>query len=252
MGFDVAPDAYERFMGAYAARLAPQLADLAEVHAGQRALDVGCGPGALTSELVERLGPGAVAAVDPSPPFVDAVRERRPGVEAAVAAAEALPFDDGAFDVVLAQLVVAFMTDPVAGLGEMRRVTRAGGLVAACVWDHAGGRAPLTACWRAVATIDPEARDESAVAGGRRGHLVELFRAARLTDIEDTALPARVRHASFAEWWEPYTLGVGPAGAYVAGLDPARRAELREACRRQLPDGPFTVEAQAWAVRGRP
>ena len=252
MGFDVAADAYERFMGAYAAQLSPQLADLAEVRPGQRALDVGCGPGALTGELVERLGPGAVAAVDPSAPFVAAVRERLPGVEASVAAAEALPFDDGAFDVVLAQLVVAFMTDPVAGLREMRRVTRPGGVTAACVWDHAGHQAPLTVFWRAVASIDPDARDESDLAGARDGHLVELFRTAGLREIEDTALPARVDHASFEAWWEPYTLGVGPAGAYVAGLDGARRAQLRDRCRELLPEARFTLAARAWAARGRP
>src|SRR4051794_15737642 len=116
MSFDVAADAYDRFMGRYSQPLAPQLADLAEVGAGQRALDVGCGPGALVSELVARLGADAVAAVDPSEPFVQAARRRHEGVEVAVAGAEDLPFDDDAFDVALAQLVVSFMSDPVAGL----------------------------------------------------------------------------------------------------------------------------------------
>lgn len=144
------------------------------------------------------------------------------------------------------------MTDPMAGLREMRRVTRPGGVTAACVWDHAGHQAPLTAFWQAVASVDPEARDESAQAGAREGHLAELFRTAGLRDIEDTALPARVRYASFEAWWEPYTLGVGPAGAYVAGLDGARRAQLRDRCRELLPDAPFTLAARAWAARGRP
>lgn len=252
MGFDVAADAYDRFMGRYSDQLAPQLADLAGVRAGQRALDVGCGPGALTRELVTRLGPGAVAAVDPSAPFVAAVRERHRGVETRLAAAEDLPFADGAFDAVLAQLVVHFMMDPVAGLREMGRVTRAGGVVAACVWDHAGEQAPPTVFWRAVRTRDPRARDESGLAGAREGHLAELFAAAGLREIEHTALAVRVRYASFEEWWEPYTLGVGPAGGYVAGLDPAFRVELRERCRRLLPQAPFTLAPRAWAARGRP
>src|SRR5690606_26054532 len=113
------------------------------------------GPGALTTELVRRLGAGAVAAVDPAPRFVETAREQHPGVAVAAAGAEALPFADDAFDVTLAQLVVPFLDDPAGGLAEMRRVTRPGGRVAACVWDHAGGRGPLSAFWRAVREIEP-------------------------------------------------------------------------------------------------
>jgi SAM-dependent methyltransferase len=249
--FDVAADAYDRFMGRYSRSLSPQLADLAGVRAGQRALDVGCGPGALTTELVGRLGAEAVAAADPSEPFVQASRQRHPGVEVAVAAAEDLPFDDGVFDAALAQLVVSFMSDPVAGLGEMRRVTRAGGIVAACVWDHAGGMAPLSPLWRAVEELDPGGRDEAGQAGAREGQLAALFEAAGLGEIEDDELWVRVEHTSFEEWWEPFTLGVGPAGAYVAGLDPEARAQLRERCRMLLGDGPLTLAMRAWAARGR-
>src|SRR6266567_2810212 len=106
MTFAVSADVYDRFMGRYSATLSPQLADLAGVAAGQRALDVGCGSGMLTAELVSRLGPGAVTAIDPSEPFVAAVRERHPGVDVRQGAAEELPFADGEFDVTLAQLVV--------------------------------------------------------------------------------------------------------------------------------------------------
>ncbi|MEP7225039.1 MAG: class I SAM-dependent methyltransferase, partial [Actinomycetota bacterium] len=143
MSFTVAADAYDRFMGRYSVLLAPQLAALADVVVGQRVLDVGCGPGALTTELVRRLRPAAVTAVDPSEPFVAAARERHPGVRVERASAEHLPFADQAFDAALAQLVVHFMADPVAGLREMARVTRKHGVVAACVWDHAGGQGPL-------------------------------------------------------------------------------------------------------------
>ena len=143
MSFFVAAAAYDRFMGRYSRLLSAQMADLAGVRDGQQALDVGCGPGALTAELVARLGPGGVAAVDPSAPFVAAARERFPGIAVQQAPAEQLPFPDDRFDAALAQLVVHFMADPLAGLREMRRVTRPGGGVAACVWDHAGGRGPL-------------------------------------------------------------------------------------------------------------
>ena len=138
MAFEVAARAYDRFMGRYSQQLSPQLADLAGVRAGQRVLDVGCGPGALTAELVDRVGEEAVFAVDPSESFVAAARERFPGVDVQRGTAEQLPFVDGAFDAALAQLVVHFMTDPVAGLRVMNRVTSSGGTVVACVWDHVG------------------------------------------------------------------------------------------------------------------
>jgi SAM-dependent methyltransferase len=250
VSFTVAAEAYDRFMGRYSVLLAPQLAALADVTAGQRVLDVGCGPGALTTELVRRLGPAAVAAVDPSEPFVAAARERHPGVSVERASAEHLPFPDQAFDAALAQLVVHFLADPVAGLREMARVTRQQGVVAACVWDHAGGQGPLSLYWEAARELDPEVEDESELAGAREGHLTELFEAAAIHEVEETHLTVSVEHATFEEWWEPFTLGVGPAGAYVARLDSRGQAELRELCREKLPAAPFVLTARAWAARG--
>ncbi len=250
MSFDVAAEAYDRFMGRYSMLLSPQLADLARIGDGQRAIDVGCGPGALTAELVRRLGAGAVAAADPSEPFVEAVRARYPGVDVRLAPAERLPFPDRSFDAALAQLVVHFMSDPVAGLAEMARVTRPGGVVATCVWDHAGGHGPLSLFWRAAHELDPDVDDKSRLAGARQGHLGELFEAAGLHDIEEAVLDASLEHPSFEEWWEPFTQGVGPAGSYVATLDPDRQAQLRERCRALLPAAPFALEARAWAARG--
>ncbi len=250
MSFTVAADAYDRFMGRYSAPLAPRFADVAGVAPGQSVLDVGCGPGALTTELVRRLGTDAVTAVDPSEPFVAAARERHPGVEVAQASAEALPFEDGRFDAALAQLVVHFMTDPVAGLAEMARVTRTGGVVATCVWDHAGGNSPLSVFWDAVHELDPGAEDESRLAGSREGHLGELLADAGLGEIAETSIEARVEHETFEEWWEPFELGVGPAGAYTSRIDIAARAALRERCREMLPAAPFTLTAGAWAARG--
>jgi SAM-dependent methyltransferase len=253
MSFEVAADAYQQFMGRYADPLAPLFADAAGVRAGeaggQRALDVGCGPGALTAVLVERLGAGAVAAIDPSPPFVAAARARFPGVDVRQGAAESLPHDDGSFDVALAQLVVHFMADPVGGLREMARVTASGGTVAACTWDFGGGRGPLSPFW-AVAGRLRGTGGESGLPGTRAGQLTELFERAGLAGVTETDLTVSVRHETFADWWLPYTRGVGPAGDYVAGLAAGEREELRAACAAELGPGPVTIESAAWVATG--
>ncbi len=248
--FEVAADAYDAFMGRYSRLLSSQLADLASVRGGQRALDVGCGTGALTAVLVERLGATAVAAVDPSESFVAATQSRYPDVDVRRAPAEQVPFPDATFDATLGQLVVHFMTDPVAGLTEMRRVTRPDGVVAACVWDHGGSQGPLRLYWDAARALDPDVDDESSLPGTREGHLAELFEEAGLRETEATAFSVSLEHPTFDAWWEPFTHGVGPAGAHLASLDPARREELRETCRRMIRTEPFVVTAVAWAARG--
>jgi SAM-dependent methyltransferase len=262
VAFDLPADHYDRFMGRFSVRLAPlfldrlgdrlgdALAPRGGAEPGRRVLDVGCGPGALTTVLAERLGAEHVAAVDPSEPFVRAARDRLPGVDVRVARAEALPYPDATFDACLAQLVVHFLADPVAGLGEMRRVTRPGGVVGCTVWDHAGG-GPLQAFWQAAADLDPSVRGEAELPGTRRGHLGDLMADAGLVDVEESTLVVRLRFSTLAEWWEPFTLGVGPAGDHVSTLDDEGRAALLEACRRRLPAPPFTVSAAAWCAVGR-
>ena len=250
MAFDVAGSAYQRFMGRFSEKLSVPFADFAGVDSGSgmRVLDVGCGPGALTTVLVDRLGAAAVTGADPSEPFVAAVRERLPEVDIRLAPAESMPFADDEFDAALAQLVVHFMKDPVAGLREMARVTKPGGVVAACVWDHAGERTPLAVFWTAARQLDPGARDESGLAGAHEGHLGELMRAAGLTEIEETLLEVPFGSESFDDWWEPFTLGVGPAGEYLAALEPDRVVMLRDRARELLPAAP---RACAWTARAR-
>ena len=201
---------------------------------------------------MQRVGADAVSAVDPSASLVQAAaRGRFPDVDVQAGAAEHLPFPDDGFDAALAQLVVHFMADPVAGLREMGRVTRPGGVVAACVWDHNGGGGPLSTFWTAVHDIDPGARDESGLAGSREGHLAELCEAAGLAKIESTSLTVDVGFQTFDEWWDPFTLGVGPAGAYVADADETQRRLLRTRCAVLLPTAPFELSATAWCVRAR-
>jgi SAM-dependent methyltransferase len=251
VSFDVSADAYGRFMGRFSEPLAVRFADSAGVRTGQRALDVGCGPGALTARLVELLGSAAVYAVDPSPTFVAAARERLPGVDVRQCTAEALPHGENDFDLVLAQLVVHFMADPVLGLREMGRVARPGGTVGACVWDHAGGAGPLAVFWDAVRDSDPQHPGEADLPGTSAGHLGQLASAAGLVVVDEPTLTVDVTFPTFEEWWQPFTFGVGPAGAYVAGLDDRGREALRRACHARLPDEPFTLSATAWCVLAR-
>jgi ubiquinone/menaquinone biosynthesis C-methylase UbiE len=249
--FEVAAGAYNRFMGRYSGPLAEQFADWAGVVSPGRALDVGCGPGALTRVLVDRLGVDGVSAIDPSQPFLAALRQEFPTLDVQNGTAERLPYPDDLFDQTLAQLVVHFLTDPVGGLHEMGRVTRPGGTVAACVWDLGGGGGPLTTFWRAARDLDPETVDESMRPGVNEGELARLCDEAGLHHIEETSLAVTVEHATFDDWWEPYTFGVGPAGAHVQSLDEAGREALRERCRELLPEAPFTLTASAWTVRAQ-
>jgi SAM-dependent methyltransferase len=254
--FRAPAEAYDAHVGRYTPSLALELIGFAGVEPGVRALDVGCGPGALTAALAERLGAGNVAGADPSEPFAEACRARVPGAEVVVAAAESLPFADGAFGATLSQLVVNFMTDPEAGVREMVRVTASGGVVAACVWDYAGGMTLLRAFWDAAREVDPEraaAADEGVVMRFcREGELAELWRLAGLRDVRFARITAGAGYASFDDLWAPLPSGVGPSGAFCKSLDERRRAELRRAFRRRLgvAEGPFDLTARAWAAVG--
>jgi ubiquinone/menaquinone biosynthesis C-methylase UbiE len=249
MSFDVTADAYLRFMGRWSEPLTREFLESADVRVTGQVVDVGCGPGVLTAVLVDRYGVPAVAAIDPSASFVAATRERFPGMEVRQGTAEALPYDDATFDAALAQLVVHFMTDPVAGLRDMGRVTREGGVVAACVWDHAGGGSPLSLFWSAAQDVDPAAPNEAELPGTKDGQLAAYAREAGLRDITSSALTVTVRFESFDEWWAPYLFGVGPLGAYVATLEDDHLRTLKERCRERLPEAPFEQPAVAWSVR---
>lgn len=245
-------DAYDRFMGRYSRLLAPPFADFCRVEPGQRLLDVGCGPGALTAIATERLGPDAVVAVDPSPSFVGACRQRHPGVDVREGTAEALPAEDGSFDRAVAQLVIHFVTDAARSAAEMRRVVRPGGLVGVCVWEATDGMGLLhvvSAARRSVegATGEPEARPF-----GGAGELAALLAGAGLTDVEEELLTVTAHYTGFAELWDSLLEGIGPAGAYVVSLDAGTRDRYREALLDLLgrPEGEFTLSASARAARG--
>jgi SAM-dependent methyltransferase len=253
VSFAVPAESYDDFMGRYSRKLAPRLIAFAGVEPGMKVLDVGCGPGALTEALAARIGPEDVAAADPSPPFVSAARDRIPGADVREVPAESLPWPDETFDAVLSQLVVNFMDDAHAGVGEMRRVTRPGGTVASCTWDYSEEMRMLRVFWDAATALDPDAPDEATMRFRQPGELSGLWEAVGLADVETGPLEVEVEYAGFDQYWLPFTAGIGPAGSYCASLDPDRQAALREECRARLgdPRGPFSLSARAWAVRGR-
>jgi len=251
VSFEVDPQSYTKFMGRFSGPLAHQFVEAVGVTSGQRALDVGCGTGELTHVLVERLGVNAVAAVDPSAPLIESLQAAYPTLTVKLAGAEDMPFADAEFDVVLAQLVVLFMTDPRRGLAEMIRTVKPGGVVAANVWDHGGGKGPLSPFWDGARSLNPDAPDESHMTGVHEGQLAALFEQAGLVDITSTVLTVSLHCETFDDWWNPFLLGVGPAGAYVAALDADGQSRLRDACEDLLGPGPFDAQASAWTAWGR-
>jgi SAM-dependent methyltransferase len=250
MSFDVAAESYDSFMGRYSQPLAALFLESARLPREGRALDVGCGPGALLVPLAARFGETEVAGVDPSESFVSAAATRHPWADIRHGVAENLPFDDGVFDATLAELVVHFMTDAAAGAREMVRVTRPGGVVAACVWDFAGGRAPQSLFYSALGSVVTGIEDESHFVGAHSGDLGALLRDAGCREVEETELTVEVAYASFEDWWTPYTLGVSPAGKQLAALPDLERDDVMARCRELLPDAPFTITATAWSARG--
>jgi ubiquinone/menaquinone biosynthesis C-methylase UbiE len=253
MTFDVAADAYDRYMGRYSEPLAALFADFACVRDGQRVLDVGSGPGALTSELASRVGADRVAAVEPSATFARACADRVRAADVRQGSTERLPWSDASFDVVLSQLVVNFLPDADGGVREMRRVTRIGGMVAACTWDYRGEMQMLRTFWDAALTLDPSAPDEARIMRyADPDSLRDLWTRAGLHDVEASPLTTCVEYSDFDDYWQPFLTGTGPGGEYCVSLDPGQQAALRDECSRRLgaPTGTFTLPARAWAVRG--
>jgi len=254
MTFAIPGAAYDRFMGRYSSRLAPQFADFATIRAGMRVLDVGCGPGALTTELVRRVGAAHVAAIDPSSSFVEACRSRLQDADIRQGASERLPWADGVFDAALAQLVLSFVSDAGQSARELRRVVRPGGTIAACMW-HEGASFELGhVFWKAVAAIDPAAVEVDARMRYRKqGEIAQLWASAGLQDVEETFLDVSASYRDFDEFWQSIVHGAGPIGGYVASVSQEREVAIREGCEKLLgrPGQAFELRARACAARAR-
>ena len=248
--FSGSSDAYERFMGRYSRPLARSFAEFAGVRAGLRVLDIGAGTGALTDELIARVGNGGVAALEPSPDYSSALRERLPEVDVRRAAAEELPWEDGSFDGVLSQLVVLFLKDAPAATREQLRVLREGGFAAACMWEL-DGLEVIKALNELRRRMDPNAPSPS-VAYRSEESLRELFESAGFRDVETTVLEAAVEYASVDEIWDAAIHVGGPGGAIADSLPPEALARGRLGFGELLgsPAGSFTLRGRAAAVRG--
>ena len=252
MAFSGSDVAYDRFMGRFSRPLAPLFADFAGVETPMDVLDVGCGPGALTEELVRRLGAVHVTAVDPTDQFVSACRERFPEVTVAQAGAEDIPFADGRFDAALAQLVVSFMVDALAGIREMARVTRPGGVISVCMWANGPEMELLHLANSSAEAVAPGHPGLHAPRRYRtEPELVELFRKAGLREVKSGSLEVTVEYADFDELLQSLLGGSGPVGAIIQTLDADGRERFGAELRERLGDRgePFRLTGRAWAIR---
>jgi SAM-dependent methyltransferase len=249
---------YERYMGRWSRKVAPEFLKLIAIPPQKSWLDVGCGSGALSQAIVDAAAPNRVLGVDPSEGFVAHARAHvtDPRADFRKADAQALPVGDSEFDAVVSALVLNFIPDQAKAAGEMRRAARDGGTVAAYVWDYAGEMQFLRRFWDAAAALNPKAKE---LVEGHRfplcrpQPLADLFTGAGLRDVSVTAIDAPTVFRDFDDYWSPFLGGQGPAAGYCMSLSEQDRIALRERIRGGLPtqrDGSIRLIARAWAVRG--
>jgi SAM-dependent methyltransferase len=254
MTFAISGDAYDRFMGRYSAKLAPLFVDFVGIEPRMPVLDVGCGPGGLTTELARRVGAPNVAGIDPSPSLVEACRARLPNADIQNGSAEHLPWDDEEFDATLSQVVLSFVSDADQVAREMRRVVRARGSVAACMWLGGPAMQVGQLFWDSVASVDLDLRNRVPAALFREpGEIANLWKRSGLRDVEEAFLEVRATYENFDDLWTPVETAGGSIGTYMATADADRRAAIRDACRVRLgnPHQPFELSGRACAARGR-
>lgn len=250
--------AYELIMGRWSTRLASSFVKFAGVQDGDRVLDVGSGTGSLALAVAAFTATAQVVGIDRSQEYVEYARSRTrdPRVRFETGDAQALPYSNASFDKALSMLVLNFLPEPERSVAEMRRVTRPGGTVAAAVWDYGDGMAMLRIFWDVAASLDPaaSARHERHMPYCREGELATLWKNAGMVAVEERGISIPLEFASFQDFWSPFMGGQGPSGSYTVSLPPDRRKALKEGLRRALlgnhPDGPFPLEARAWAVKG--
>lgn len=249
---------YEQYIGRWSRQVAPAFLAWLNCAPGLRWLDVGCGTGSLCAAIAAHCAPAWVGGLEPSGGFLEAARAALAGqVAFARGSAAAIPLADNSVDGVVCGLVLNFVPDARVALGEMIRVTRPGGTIAAYLWDYAGKMELIRLFWDAAVELDPAAArlDEGLrFPLCRPAALRDLFADAGLSGVALTAIDIPTHFASFAEYWQPFLGGQGPAPAYTLALAASDRARLHDALRRRTPlqpDGSISLTARAWAVRGR-
>ncbi|MDP8923499.1 MAG: class I SAM-dependent methyltransferase [Chloroflexota bacterium] len=249
---------YEAYVGRWSRLVVREFLAWLGVPGGGRWLDVDCGTGALSEAILREASPAEVVGLDPSAGFIAHARQHLKDARArfGVGDAQALPFEDDAFDAVVSGLVLNFLPSPTRGVAEMVRVVRPGGTVAAYVWDYAGEMQVMRRFWDAAAALDPAARD---LDEGRRfpicrpEPLERLWSDGGLGSVRVRPIDVPTVFRDFDDYWTPFLGGQGPAPSYVAPLDEQRRMALRERLRADLQagdDGSIAMKARAWAVRG--
>jgi ubiquinone/menaquinone biosynthesis C-methylase UbiE len=249
---------YERFMGRWSRLLAPLFISFAGVKNGDRVLDVGTGTGSVAAAVEADMPDSEIMGIDPSEAFIAYAQKNAKSPRARFEAgdAQALKLKDASFDHTLSLLVMNFIPDPNKAIAEMRRVTRPQGIVSSCVWDYDAGMQTLRFFWDEAVAIDPtvEPKDERHMRLSRQGQLGDLWRKAGLVNVQEAPLVIEQAYSSFDDYWQPFTTGAGPGGAFVVSLAEDRRRQLEARLRRRLlgnaQDGPFTLKARAWCVRG--
>ena len=249
-------EAYERMMGRWSRVVSDTFLAWLNFPKGLRWLDVGCGNGAFTGEIIARCHPATVVAIDPSEEQL-AFARTRPGTETAkfqAGDAHKLSFDDGTFDVAIMALVLAFLPDPVKAVTEMARVVRPGGWVASYMWDIQNGGAPTTPIYTAIESLDLPVPSRPNPEASRLEAMRNFWEKAGLEAIETRVIRIPVRFANFDDFWDSNAVPVGPQGKVIAGMSPAAREQLRTRLREQLPaasDGHIFYESFANAVKGQ-
>ena len=250
-------DPYELYVGRWSRKVAPLFLKWLGVPAGKRWLDVGCGTGALSAAILDSCSPAALTGVEPSQGFLATAAERLGGrATLHQGDAQKLPLPDASVDATVCGLVLNFVPDAAAGMSEMARVTRGGGVIGGYVWDYAGKMELMRYFWDAAVALDPAAAklDEGPrFPLCRPEALAALFERAGLRDVYSNVIDVPTPFANFDDYWRPFLGGQGPAPAYAMSLDEARRERLRDRIRERLPvgaDGSISLIARAWAVHG--
>ena len=238
--FDAADD-YDRFMGRWSRAIGERFLAWFGAPRGARWLDVGCGTGAFSELILRSAAPAALSGIDPSPQQI--------------AASAAMPFGDGAFDVIASALVLHFIPDRAKAFAEMKRVLRAGGLVGGYTWRRTA-ESDMAAYWpmmRGAEAVGGQALRSATVPEGTQEGMRASLAAAGFVDIATTEIEVSQTYASFDDYWESQTRPSSPPGRTVAALDERQRATMRDMLRETMPaaDGRVTYSSIALAGKGR-